>query len=74
MIEFYLQNILCKTTFPKQLEVLEVSENGLWAKVKAGTVGVGKVSSKKLFRFVQKYNFYVSLKRHNLFISLCEKV
>jgi hypothetical protein len=47
----FFQNILCKTTFPKQLEVLEVSENGLWAKVKAGTVGVGKVSSKKLFCF-----------------------
>jgi hypothetical protein len=41
---YFFQNILCKTTFPKQLEVLEVSENGLWAKVKAGTVGVGKVS------------------------------
>jgi hypothetical protein len=44
MVFFPFQNILCKTTFPKQLEVLEVSENGLWAKVKANAIGVGKVT------------------------------
>jgi hypothetical protein len=54
MIDFF-QNILCKTTFPKQLEVLEVSENGLWAKVKAGTVGVGKVSLRSVLTGDDEY-------------------
>ena len=38
------QNILCKTTFPRNLEVKEISENGLEAKVTAKSNGLGKVS------------------------------
>jgi hypothetical protein len=39
------ENILCKTTFPKQLDVIKVSESGLSAKVKAVNVGLGKLKA-----------------------------
>jgi len=38
-------NILCKTTFPKQFDVLEVTENGLYARVRAVNVGIGKLKA-----------------------------
>ena len=41
---YIFQNILCKTTFPRNLEVKEISENGLEAKVTAKANGLGKVS------------------------------
>lgn len=39
------KNILCKTTFPKQFEVIEISENGLFAKVRAESLGLGKIKA-----------------------------
>jgi len=39
------ENILCKTTFPRNLEVKEISENGLEAKVTAKSNGLGKVKA-----------------------------
>jgi len=39
------ENILCKTTFPRNLEVKEISENGLEAKVTAKANGLGKVKA-----------------------------
>ena len=41
---YIFQNILCKTTFPRNFEVKEISENGLEAKVTAKSNGLGKVS------------------------------
>ncbi len=39
------ENILCKTTFPKQFEVVEIAENGLTAKIRAVAVGIGKIKA-----------------------------
>lgn len=38
-------NILTKTTFGKQFDVIDISVNGLWARVKAVTVGIGKIKA-----------------------------
>ena len=39
----FLQNILCKTSFPKQLDIVDISESGLTATVRAVSIGIGKV-------------------------------
>ena len=38
------ENILCKTTYPKQFHLKYVSENGLYAEVSTQSIGLGKVS------------------------------
>jgi len=39
------ENILTKTTFGKQFDILEISMNGLWARVKPTMVGIGKIKA-----------------------------
>ena len=39
------ENILCKTTFPRQFDLKNVTDNGLYAKVVANHMGLGKASS-----------------------------
>lgn len=39
------ENILTKTTFGKQFEIIEISENGLWARVRTTLLGVGKIKA-----------------------------
>lgn len=36
---------MCKTTFPRQFEILSVTENGLEAKVRVTSRGLGKVKA-----------------------------
>ena len=42
---FPSENILTKTTFGKQYEVLDISVNGLWARVIPTGVGIGKIKA-----------------------------
>eukprot|EP00090_Calanus_glacialis_P028282 TRINITY_DN45475_c0_g1_i1.p1 TRINITY_DN45475_c0_g1~~TRINITY_DN45475_c0_g1_i1.p1 ORF type:complete len:919 (-),score=251.02 TRINITY_DN45475_c0_g1_i1:238-2994(-) len=39
------ENILTKTTFGKQFDIIEISMNGLWAKVRPTMVGIGKIKA-----------------------------
>ena len=39
------ENILTKTTFGKQFDILEISMNGLWARVRPSMVGIGKIKA-----------------------------
>eukprot|EP00096_Caligus_rogercresseyi_P015821 TRINITY_DN829_c0_g1_i4.p1 TRINITY_DN829_c0_g1~~TRINITY_DN829_c0_g1_i4.p1 ORF type:complete len:890 (-),score=177.71 TRINITY_DN829_c0_g1_i4:182-2851(-) len=39
------KNILCKTSYPGQFKVVELSENGLWARVFAVSTGRGRVKA-----------------------------
>jgi hypothetical protein len=42
---FPSENILTKTTFGKQFDIVDISMNGLWARVKAVGMGVGKIKA-----------------------------
>jgi len=39
------ENILTKTTFGKQFDIIDISLNGLWARVRPTMVGIGKIKA-----------------------------
>jgi len=39
------ENILTKTTFGKQFDIIDISMNGLWARVRPTMVGIGKIKA-----------------------------
>jgi len=39
------ENILTKTTFGKQFDIIDISMNGLWARVRPSMVGIGKIKA-----------------------------
>ena len=44
------ENILTKTTFGKQFDIVDISVNGLWARVKCMVVGVGKIKVRRRWK------------------------